>query len=444
VRIDRWEIDDPNPSRPVNRLSKAIIEGKEGDTYIGTVSSASTDGAPIETLSGYRARALMRRPEWPSAKELALQGSARVAEVSPITNTIDARTQVNVPQSWDGSVFYRDVPGYGLEGQTAFFCRFPLSAQDSSSASGSLNFASYFRWAGKLREWGGMNTPGVYLGILEMLGSNEVMSATNECETRIFKVPQRNDLIEGRYWMEYVNKGDAGNIFEWWRVPFPSGEPEMIAWTRMRISAVKAIQHGIISATDWPEFLYRFLKDMGDDATEPTKGPKPKLDLGAPLFIKVPGPQPGVRLAEQTFTTSQEDSNVVGNIYFANYSVWQGRVTDRFFHSLAPRLFEDRGLHGELHRAETRISQLRDAMPFDEISVVMRLDELHERGAQLSFDFFRKETDGVTKIAAGQSLVTWAKVERGAEPRPLNWPDELREAMLASADERARAYQKPA
>jgi enediyne polyketide synthase len=444
VRLDRWEIVNPTQLRPVKRIGTATIDGKEGDTYIGTVSSVSTDGAPIETLSGYRARTLLRRPEWPGAEELALRGSAPASELRPINSASDVRVRVNDPQTWDGSVFYRDVPGYGLEGQTAFFCRFPLSAQDSSSASGSLNFASYFRWAGKLREWGGMNTPGVYQGILEMLGSNEVMSATNECETRIFRVPQRNDLIEGRYWMEYVNKGDAGNIFEWWRIPFPGGEPEMIAWTRMRISAVKAIRHGLISATDWPEFLYRFLKGMGDDAPQPTKGPELKLDLGESLFSKIPGPRPGAWLAEQTFATSQEDSNVVGNIYFANYSVWQGRVTDRFFHSIAPRVFEDRGAHGELHRAQTRISQLRDAMPFDEISVVMRLDELHERGARLSFDFFRKESGGVTKIAAGHNLVAWAGVERGAEPRPVNWPDELREAMLACADDTAHAYQKPA
>jgi enediyne polyketide synthase len=442
VSVHRWEIAGPDPSLPVKRLGRAVIEGQEGDTYIGSVSSMSSGGAPIEVLEGYRARTLSTRADWPGAEEVARRGSTSITELSTVVGPSDARTRVNAPQPWDGSVFYRDVPGYGHEGQTAFFCRFPLSAQDSSSVSGALNFASYFRWAGKLREWGGMNTPGVYQGILEMLGSNEVMSATNECETRIFKVPQRNDLIEGRYWMEYVNKGDAGNIFEWWRIPFPTGEPELIAWTRMRISAVKAIRHGVIAATDWPDFLYRFLKDMGDDAPEPSKGPKLDLDLGAPLFSKVPGPQPGVLLAEQTFSTSQEDSNVVGNIYFANYSVWQGRVTDRFFQSIAPHTFENRGTHGELHRAETAISQLRDAMPFDEISVVMRLDKLYDRGAHLSFDFFRKEPEGVTKIAAGRNLVTWARVERGAEPRVINWPADLKEAMLACVDERARTFQK--
>ena len=407
------------------------------------MTSVGEDGSPIERLTGYRARTLSRHEEWPTAAELAKRGSAPVPlrVISGDAGRNHVRDQVNRPEPWDGGVFYRDVPGYGHEGQTAFFCRFPLSAQDSSSVSGSLNFTSYFRWAGKLREWGGMNTPGVYEGILEMLGSNSVMSATNECETRILKVPQRNDFIEGRYWMEYVNKGDAGNIFEWWRIPFAGGEPEMIAWTKMRISAVKAVRHGVIAATDWPEFLYRFLKDMGDDAPAPTLGPELDFDLGATLFAKVPGPQPGPLLAEQTFSTAQEDSNVVGNIYFANYSVWQGRLTDGFFHSLAPHLFEERGKHGELHRAQTRISQLRDAVPFDAVGVLMRLEELYERGARLSFEFFRKEPSGVIKIAAGRNLVAWATVERGAAPQPVPWPQELRDALLTATGQTVRILQ---
>ncbi len=34
--------------------------------------------------------------------------------------------------------------------------------------------------------------------------------------------------------------------------------------------------------------------------------------------------------------TSLEDANIVGNIYFANYYAWQGRVRDRYFYGLIP------------------------------------------------------------------------------------------------------------
>ena len=112
-----------------------------------------------------------------------------------------------------------------------------------------------------------------------------------------------------------------------------------------------------------------------------------------------------------------------------------------FFHSLAPHLFEERGKHGELHRAQTRISQLRDAVPFDAVGVLMRLEELYERGARLSFEFFRKEPSGVIKIAAGRNLVAWATVERGAAPQPVPWPQELRDALLTATGQTVRILQ---
>lgn len=432
VRISRWRIHRTRGGEGVCNAS-ACITGKQGDTYVGDVRSRAPDGTVVEALEGYHARAVTTRPEWPSPDRLASTGTRTGGSRSHETAVGD-----DEPESWDGGRFYRDVPGYGHQGQTAFFCRFPLSAQDSSTVSGSLNPTSFFRWAGRLREWGGMNTPGVYEGILEMLGSNDVMSATNECETRILKMPERSDFIEGRYWMEYVNRGDAGNLFEWWRIPFPTGEPELIAWTRMRISAVRAVRHGVIERADWPGFLYRFLKAMGDDAPEPTRGPSLDLEMGARLYSKDAGPTLGPVLDHLVLATSQEDSNVVGNIYFANYSVWQARVTDRFVHRVSPRSFEGRGAEGELYWANTRINQLRDAMPFDDIQVTMHLDELYERGARLSYAFHRLGEDKGRKIAAGRSLVAWADVNRGAAPVALEWPAELRKAMLERVEERSQ------
>lgn len=441
VKIERIDIADPNRDRSGERTCRAEIQERADDAYVGSIVCADANGKPFERLVDYHAKIIERRSDWPTAEELALRKSPRVTGIDSISSNGSARAQVNGLQSWDGGVFYRDVPGYGNEGQAAFFSRFPLTAQDASSPSGSLNPSIYFRWMGKFREMGVINTEGVYKGLLEMLGSNQVMSATNECETRILKVPLRNDIIEGRYSMERVTRSDAGQLCEWWRIPFPSGEPELIAWTRMRTSAIKAVRHGVVASTEWPDFFYEYLKSMAGDPIEPTKGPQLDLDLGACLFAKPPGPQPGIFLAEQSFMTAQEDANVVGNIYFANYAVWQGRVADYFCHSVAPQYFRDRGARGELHRIETHISQLRDAMPFDEINVVMRLDELYERGARLSFDFLRQEPEGFVKLAAGRNLVSWAMIERGAAPRLVNWPDELREAMVRRLDEQPVALE---
>ncbi len=75
----------------MNRRCKATIDGKEGDTYLGTVSSVSTDGTAIETLRGYRARTLLRRPEWPVAEQLAARGAVSAPAV--VTDHIDRFTK---------------------------------------------------------------------------------------------------------------------------------------------------------------------------------------------------------------------------------------------------------------------------------------------------------------------------------------------------------------
>jgi len=54
----------------------------------------------------------------------------------------------------------------------------------------------------------------------------------------------------------------------------------------------------------------------------------------------------------------------------------------------------------------------------------------------------RHEPEGVTKIAAGRTLVSWAMIERGAAPKVIGWPDEMRKAMLARVDEQGVALKK--
>jgi enediyne polyketide synthase len=48
----------------------------------------------------------------------------------------------------------------------------------------------------------------------------------------------------------------------------------------------------------------------------------------------------------QLMETSLEDANIVGNIYFANYYAWQGRVRDRYFYDLIPEYFQGTGDRG--------------------------------------------------------------------------------------------------
>ena len=430
VRIDRWEIVDVGATKPVNRVCKATIDDKEGDTYIGTVSSVSTDGKPIELLSGYRARALLRRPEWPTAEELAVRGSASDRPAAAKDSETGATAQAHRIHS---------LKRYGYQDQDTFAFRFPLTAQDSQSATRSLYFTRFFKWMGQMREVCGLNTPGAYVKILDMLRSNEITSATNAFETTILSTPRCNDIIEGRLWVERASDVDCDAVCEWWAIPFApnDGDPQLFAWSHMTISAVEVLRNGAVRATKWPDYFYGFLELMGPRSSAASRAPSNSWDVGSCLFKETPGPRAtGTLLAEEVFDTSFEDGNIVGNIYFATYGAWQGRVRDKFFYELSPEYFCGRP-DFELTCTNFQMTQLREAMPFDRVRVEMRMLALYERAADLSFQYFRVAPDGSeTKLAVGEHTAAWATPVARKKAIAENWPSKIMGGLLDRVRER--------
>ena len=115
-----------------------VIDGKEGDTYVGAVTSRSATGEPVENIMGYHARTLMHRSEWPDAEALAQRGVSLITELDePL-----AAPPPPVPVHADAVVTeqahrVQTLSHYGYQSQDAFTFRFPLTAQDSASATRS-------------------------------------------------------------------------------------------------------------------------------------------------------------------------------------------------------------------------------------------------------------------------------------------------------------------
>lgn len=120
--------------------------------------------------------------------------------------------------------------------------------------------------------------------------------------------------------------------------------------------------------------------------------------------------------------------------YFANYTVWQGRIRDHFFHEVAPEYYRGVGEHGELRCLYAKVEHLREAMPFEQIAVRLFLDAVHEYGVRLKVEYFRVVPDGGReKLAFGEHVAGWyAPGVDGIWARaPL--PAVFREALRAAA-----------
>lgn len=325
-----------------------------------------------------------------------------------------------------------------IPGRLVVTVRFPLTFRESANLSRTLFFSHVFMWMGKLRE---LAVQPVYEPLARQFATGRWGMVTNYGETRYFGEARAEDTIEGRFWLGPAS-GRLGSTqefhYEWRRVP-PGGAPERFAWSRMGVTWVEILGHGVVEARPLPEY-YASLMDRVTPpdtpevraALEPSPAPD-DVHLGSPLWSAPPGPAGGPVLHEEAFDTSLEESNLVGNIYFANYYVWQGVARDRFFQAVAPELYRGTGESGELRCLHHRTDHLREAMPFQRIAARMSLDAMHERGVRLRFDMFRLEDGRRDKLGAAVHTAGWfAPVADGGPWQPAPLPQVLRDALLAS------------
>jgi acyl-CoA thioesterase FadM len=142
--------------------------------------------------------------------------------------------------------------------------------------------------------------------------------------------------------------------------------------------------------------------------------------------------------------TTLEESNLVGNVYFANYFAWQGKVRDLFLHRLAPEFFRGIGSEGEMVCLRSRMDYLREAMPFDRIQVVMTVRSIRTCGAVLGFEYFRLEEDGRRqKLSVGTHEVAWVRRDKNGTVRPAPLPAVIRDAFQAEAKKETPATPRP-
>ena len=157
------------------------------------------------------------------------------------------------------------------------------------------------------------------------------------------------------------------------------------------------------------------------------------VGLGECLYLAPRAPKIEPELMRRTLETSSAESNLVGNIYYANYYHWQGRLIERYFYNVFPEWFTAGGQLGEFWCVRSSVAHLREAMPFDQIEVVMALEGLYQRGIQLHFDFYKVALDEPRiKLAYGEYEAIW--VAKGAYIRACELPDCYRSVLIGAVD----------
>ena len=128
-----------------------------------------------------------------------------------------------------------------------------------------------------------------------------------------------------------------------------------------------------------------------------------------------------------------EDTNLVGNVYFARFVSWQGRCREAFLAEHAPDVLAD--LAGTLRLVTLNVScdYFEELRAFDSLEIEMRLAGRSGHRVRLGFDY-RVSRDGAFRLAArgAQEIACMVQPAEGPlVPAPL--PATLAAALEAFA-----------
>ena len=123
-----------------------------------------------------------------------------------------------------------------------------------------------------------------------------------------------------------------------------------------------------------------------------------------------------------------EETNLVGNVYYANYVRWQGRCREMFLRERAPGVLADLQDDLKLFTIKVSCEFFAEITAFDEVAIRMRLVELSQTQVEFGFDYVRLAPDGELLVARGLQRVACMRGPNTAT-KPARVPDDLVRAL---------------
>lgn len=135
-----------------------------------------------------------------------------------------------------------------------------------------------------------------------------------------------------------------------------------------------------------------------------------------------------MRAYEYRHIVGFEETNLIGNVYYANHVRWQGRCREMFLRDRAPDVIE--AIKHGLVLVTTRVACefMAELVAFDEVILRMRLGELGQNRITMNFEYWRHTRGGEELVARGEQQVACMQRE-GEQVVPIPVPAQLREAL---------------
>jgi enediyne polyketide synthase len=423
IEIERLELHLGYNSE-VERLCWTDVHKVDDRTYSATITVFNPEGRILERMVNYRLQFLEKKAHLPKAMDL-IQG-----EVVQDDNSLLA------PYRGLAKRLVIGAEPNGPQDQSVFVHRFIPDFKTFANLDRSIYFSHFFNWMGQSRE---MSSLPVLDKIRELTETGRWGQVTNWASIEVLgECRNRDRVVEARMWCGQVggSKNSSATLnFDWVSLG-EDGIEERIATGQMGFTWVEIMDHGIVRPAEFPAEYRDFIASMiarNDNPNSYIPAPEPyrSLEKGQTLFQAPEGPNTAIHISQKVFETSLFDANLVGNLYFGNYSIWMGKLRDAYFHGLAPHLYRGIGEAGELTCVKSRIQHLREAMPFDDILVTMGIKAVHQNGVDLQFEFHKVTPEGHTeKLATADHHAIWTRPGADGEKVACEMPAEIMSVLI--------------
>jgi enediyne core biosynthesis thioesterase len=147
------------------------------------------------------------------------------------------------------------------------------------------------------------------------------------------------------------------------------------------------------------------------------------------------------RAANEVFRWSPfiafQDTNLVGNVYFAHFISWQGRCREAFLAEHAPEVLTALAEDLRLVTLSVSCDFYEELRAFDSVTLEMRLEAREAHRVKLGFDYWLQRNGAQRLAARGAQEVASMRDAGGGRLIPTDLPAPLSVALKAYEGSRA-------
>ncbi|MDY7007011.1 MAG: acyl-CoA thioesterase [Okeania sp. SIO3B5] len=131
---------------------------------------------------------------------------------------------------------------------------------------------------------------------------------------------------------------------------------------------------------------------------------------------------------EYQHIVSFEETNLVGNVYYANYVRWQGRCREMFLRDNAPEVLTELSQGLALATVSVSCEYYSELFAFDRVAIRMRLKSVTQNRITMLFEYWRITDKGEEMVAKGEQQTASMRRE-GEKTVPTPIPAAIKEAL---------------